>query len=136
MRQTTMKNQTRYWWKTIASFLLVLFTMPLGHALMIMMEHLIIPNCTPLYGICHGRSRIAYGYHRCLRTKRHETNALGTVRWPAFLDRLGRVFIYVLCQPIWSTARNAKWRSSNTTRISDYADLIRILGYVHGALSI
>ena len=40
MRQTTMKNQTRYWWKTIASFLLVLFTMPLGHALMIMMEHL------------------------------------------------------------------------------------------------
>ena len=89
MRQTTMKNQTRYWWKTIASFLLVLFTMPLG-----------------------------------------------TVRWPAFLDRLGRVFIYVLCQPIWSTARNAKWRSSNTTRISDYADLIRILGYVHGALSI
>lgn len=44
MRQTTMKNQTRYWWKTIASFLLVLFTMPLGHALMIMMEHLIIPT--------------------------------------------------------------------------------------------
>lgn len=29
----------RYWWKAIASFLLVLFTMPLGHALMILMEH-------------------------------------------------------------------------------------------------
>lgn len=29
----------RYWWKAIASFLLVLFTMPLGHALMIIMEH-------------------------------------------------------------------------------------------------
>ena len=50
MRQTTMKNQTRYWWKTIASFLLVLFTMPLGHALMIMMEHLIIP--TALHYTC------------------------------------------------------------------------------------
>lgn len=25
----------RYWWKAIASFLMVLFTMPLGHALMI-----------------------------------------------------------------------------------------------------
>lgn len=29
----------RYWWKAIASFLLVLFMMPLGHALMIIMEH-------------------------------------------------------------------------------------------------
>lgn len=29
----------RYWWKAIASFLMVLFTMPLGHALMIIMEH-------------------------------------------------------------------------------------------------
>lgn len=28
-----------YWWKAIASFLMVLFTMPLGHALMITMEH-------------------------------------------------------------------------------------------------
>lgn len=27
-----------YWWKTIASFMVVLFTMPLGHALMIVME--------------------------------------------------------------------------------------------------
>ncbi len=35
--KTTGKK--RYWWKAIASFLLVLFTMPLGHALMIIMEH-------------------------------------------------------------------------------------------------
>lgn len=28
-----------YWWKAIASFMMVLLTMPLGHALMIMMEH-------------------------------------------------------------------------------------------------
>ena len=49
MEQTTkirktddQKNQCRklYWWKAIASFLMVLLTMPLGHALMIMMEHL------------------------------------------------------------------------------------------------
>lgn len=33
----------RYWWKTIASFCLVLFTMPLGHALMILMEHFMDP---------------------------------------------------------------------------------------------
>lgn len=29
----------KYWWKAIASFLFVLFMMPLGHALMIVMEH-------------------------------------------------------------------------------------------------
>lgn len=29
-----------YWWKAVASFMMVLLTMPLGHALMIMMEHL------------------------------------------------------------------------------------------------
>ena len=33
-------NNKRYWWKSIACFLMVLFTMPLGHALMILMEHM------------------------------------------------------------------------------------------------
>ena len=36
----TPPGKKLYWWKASASFLLVLFTMPLGHALMIMMEHL------------------------------------------------------------------------------------------------
>lgn len=35
-----MKN---YWWKTIASFLVVLFTMPLGHALMMIMDKTMDP---------------------------------------------------------------------------------------------
>ncbi len=37
-----MENKAKkqlYWWKAIASFLFVLFMMPLGHALMIIMEH-------------------------------------------------------------------------------------------------
>ncbi|MCM1004974.1 MAG: hypothetical protein NC402_01605 [Prevotella sp.] len=34
-----MKEKKLYWWKAIASFLFVLFMMPLGHALMIIMEH-------------------------------------------------------------------------------------------------
>ena len=33
-----MKTQKLYWGKTVASFFLVLFTMPLGHALMRVME--------------------------------------------------------------------------------------------------
>lgn len=32
-------KQKLYWWRSIASFLFVLFMMPLGHALMIIMEH-------------------------------------------------------------------------------------------------
>ena len=39
MNQTITTSPKRYWWKAIASFMLVLFTMPLGHALMILMEH-------------------------------------------------------------------------------------------------
>lgn len=36
--------KTKNTWKTIVSFLMVLFTMPLGHALMILMEHLLSPT--------------------------------------------------------------------------------------------
>lgn len=39
-----MEIQKRYWGKTVASFMMVLFTMPLGHALMIIMEHLLSPT--------------------------------------------------------------------------------------------
>lgn len=38
------KPMCRNWWKAIASFMLVLFTMPLGHALMILMEHFLEPG--------------------------------------------------------------------------------------------
>jgi hypothetical protein len=37
-------KQKRHWGKAIASFLLVLFTMPLGHATMILMEHYLTPT--------------------------------------------------------------------------------------------
>lgn len=37
----TTSKRTNYWGKTLISFLTVLFTMPLGHALMITMEHLL-----------------------------------------------------------------------------------------------
>lgn len=43
MNKTVNTSVKRYWWKAIASFMLVLFTMPLGHALMILMEHFMTP---------------------------------------------------------------------------------------------
>ena len=36
-----MEKVKRYWGKTLLSFLIVLFAMPLGHAMMILMEHFI-----------------------------------------------------------------------------------------------
>lgn len=36
-------SNNKYWWKTIASFMVVLFTMPLGHALMIIMDKTMAP---------------------------------------------------------------------------------------------
>lgn len=39
MTETAQTPQKRYWGKTLVSFLIVLFAMPLGHALMILMEH-------------------------------------------------------------------------------------------------
>ena len=38
-KTTEVKVKKKYWWKATASFLMVLFTMPLGHAVMILMEH-------------------------------------------------------------------------------------------------
>lgn len=43
-----------YWWRTIASFVLVLFTMPLGHALMILMEKFMQPTAVHYAGFALG----------------------------------------------------------------------------------
>ena len=44
----------RYWWRTIASFLFVLFMMPLGHASMIIMEHTMSPSAVHIGGFLIG----------------------------------------------------------------------------------
>lgn len=44
MEKLVNQPSKNYWLKSIVSFLLVLFTMPLGHAVMILMEHLIAPD--------------------------------------------------------------------------------------------
>ena len=42
------------WWKSIASFLLVLCTMPLGHAMMIIMENTMTPAAVHCSAFCMG----------------------------------------------------------------------------------
>ena len=49
-----MEKKNTYWWRTIASFVLVLFTMPLGHALMILMEKFMDPVAVHYVGFTMG----------------------------------------------------------------------------------
>ena len=50
-----MENKKKvYWWRTIASFLLVLFAMPLGHALMILMEKFMSEGAMHVAGFAMG----------------------------------------------------------------------------------
>ena len=48
------KVREYYWWRTIASFLLVLFAMPLGHALMILMEKFMDEGAMHVAGFAMG----------------------------------------------------------------------------------
>ena len=49
-----MKTKEMYLWRTLASFLVVLFSMPLGHALMIIMEHTMKPSAMHVAGFLLG----------------------------------------------------------------------------------
>lgn len=48
------KVREYYWWRTIVSFLLVLFAMPLGHALMILMEKFMSEGAMHVAGFAMG----------------------------------------------------------------------------------
>ena len=52
--EQTKKAKKNYWFKTLVSFLLVLLTMPLGHALMILMEHYLSPTALHYAGFLLG----------------------------------------------------------------------------------
>ena len=49
-----MIQKKKNWWKSIASFLLVLCTMPLGHAMMIIMEKTMTPAAVHCSAFCMG----------------------------------------------------------------------------------
>lgn len=49
-----MIQKKKNWWKSIASFLLVLCTMPLGHAMMIIMENTMTPAAVHCSAFCIG----------------------------------------------------------------------------------
>ena len=49
-----METKQIYLWRTLASFIVVLFAMPLGHALMILMEHFMAPSAMHVAGFFLG----------------------------------------------------------------------------------
>lgn len=53
-KSTGQKSKKIYPWRAIASFLLVLFTMPLGHAIMILMEKFMDPTAVHYAGFTMG----------------------------------------------------------------------------------
>lgn len=60
MKNTGKNIKTKkYVWKSIASFLSVLFAMPLGHALMIIMEHLLEPAALHRTAFAMGAAGVA-----------------------------------------------------------------------------
>ena len=54
MEQESKNTYKIYWWRTIASFILVLFSMPLGHTLMILMERFMSPVAMHYAGFVMG----------------------------------------------------------------------------------
>lgn len=67
----------RYWWKAIASFLMVLFTMPLGHGLMIIMEHLMSETVLHYSAFVMGAVGMAMVIVGVFAKRRYAPNTLG-----------------------------------------------------------
>lgn len=120
----------------ITSFLIVLFTMPLGHALMILMEHLMEPvtmhYATFFMGLI-GLIMVITGVFAKGDTQQTLWGLFGGLLfWTGWIE-----FIYVYyahrfgVQPLI-----VERRSGNQTRISDHALFFRILDYVHVTLLI
>ena len=96
------------WWKSIASFLVVLFTMPLGHALMMIMDKTMTPEAVHYSAFFMGLAgliMVVIGVFVKGDTKQTLS---------AFLDRLDRISVPVLCYPLGYTAGDGEWRSCDS----------------------
>lgn len=119
-------KQKLYWAKALASFFLVLFMMPLGHALMIIMEHTLSPGVLHYSSFAMGVA-FAHGRSFGLCKWRYATDFVGAVRWNVLLDRLGGIPLHVFRQSLWNSAatRPNHRRSSYKARIPDSSCNIR-----------
>lgn len=89
----------RYWWKAIASFLMVLFTMPLGHGLMIIMEHLMSETVLHYSAFVMGAVGMAMVIVGVFAKGDTRQTLWGFFGGLLLLDRLGGISLHVFCQP-------------------------------------
>ena len=137
-KATLPAAKRRYWWKAIASFLMVLFTMPFGARADDYHGTLDERDCFALFGLCHGRGRSGDGDCRRIRQRGYTPNTLGILRRSALLDRLGGISLHVFCQPFRhaGAARSGNRRDSQPAGIPDTSVHIRVLGHDDDAVPV
>ena len=120
-----MNSNRNYWWRTIASFLLVLFSMPLGHALMILMERLMSPSAMHYAGFLMGLAGLFLVIVGVFAKGDTRQTLWGLFGGLLFWTGMGGISLPLLCPSLRRTARNRERCHSNKTRISHYARIIR-----------
>lgn len=98
-----MKNL--YWGKTIGSILIILLLMPLGHALMIIMEHTLEPTTLHYSAFAMGFVGLIVTIWRRVRERGYETDLLWNDGCAALLDRMGGIPFCLLRSEIRRTLR-------------------------------
>lgn len=81
----------------ITSFLIVLFTMPLGHALMIFMEYVLSSTALHYAAFTMGAVGLVMVIIGVFAKGDTRQTLWGIIRRTTFLDRMGRVYLRILC---------------------------------------
>ncbi len=102
------KENKIYWGRTLASFLLVLFAMPLGHALMKIMEKYMSEGIMHVAGFMLGLVGLIMVIAGVFVKGDTRQTLWGLFGGLLFLDRLGRVSFPLLCSSLWCSTRNRK----------------------------
>ena len=137
-KTTVTKGKKKYWWKASASFLMVLFTMPLADAVMILMEHFLDETTLHYAAFAMGAVGMLMVIAGVFAKGDTRQTLWGLFGGLLFWTGLGGIPLHVLCQPLRHTARTRPrdGRSCNPPRIPDTASLIRVLDDGHGAVPV
>lgn len=120
-----MEKKHCYWGKTLLSFLVVLFTMPLGHAMMMLMNRLMSPEAVHYAGFLMGLAGFIIVIMGVFVKGDTRQTLFGLFGGLLFLDGMGRVSFSVLCQPLRHSAGDTERGSGHTSRIPHPARYLR-----------
>ena len=99
-----METKSLYPWRTLASFMLVLLSMPLGHAIMIIMENNMSKDAVEVAGFILGfvgLIMVIIGVFAKGDTRQTLWGFIGGLLfWTGWVE----FSVYVLCTPLWCTS--------------------------------